>query len=124
MWRSTVVLVLALLCGCAAPRPGRSSGPADAVASWYGRRHHGRPTASGVIYDMHGLTAAHPSLPLGTLVRVTNLTNDRRVVLRITDRGPFVQGRSLDVSYGAARALGMLEQGVVPVRLEVLSTTE
>lgn len=72
---------------------------------------------------MHGLTAAHRTLPLGSRVRVTNLENSRTVVVRITDRGPYVPGRLIDLSYAAAKALGMLDRGVVPVRLEVLSST-
>ena len=90
------------------------------MASWYGPRFHGRRTANGELYDQHGLSAAHRSLPLGSRVRVTNLANGRAVVLRINDRGPFVRGRSLDLSYGAARALRMVERGTTRVRIEVL----
>jgi rare lipoprotein A len=89
-------------------------------ASWYGRPHHGRRTASGETYDMHKLTAAHRTLPLGTRVLVTNLENGRTVEVRINDRGPFVVNRVLDLSYAAARRLGALEDGVIPVRLRVL----
>ena len=105
--------------GCVAV-PTREGG----VASWYGSRHHGRPTASGDAFDMRALTAAHRSLPLGTRVRVTNLENGRTVVVRITDRGPYVPGRLIDLSHAAAKALDILERGVARVQLEVLSATE
>jgi rare lipoprotein A len=90
-------------------------------ASWYGGKFHGRQTASGEIYDMHGISAAHKTLPLGTRVRVTNLNNDRQLVVRVNDRGPFVKGRIIDCSREAARQLGYLEAGVTPVRIEVVS---
>lgn len=90
------------------------------LASWYGRDFHGRPTASGEIYNMYGLSAAHRTLPLGTIVKVTNLKNGRDVKVVINDRGPFVEGRLIDLSYEAAKRLDMVEDGVVPVRLEVL----
>src|SRR6266700_1890304 len=77
------------------------------TASWYGDYFQGRTTASGEPYDMYDLTAAHPSLPLGTRIRVTNLRNGRAVILRVNDRGPVVDGRIIDVSYGAAQILGM-----------------
>jgi rare lipoprotein A len=89
-------------------------------ASWYGEFHHGRRTASGEPYDMHALTAAHRSLPFGTRLRVVNLVNDRKVEVRVNDRGPAVPGRILDLSYGAARVLGAVEAGVVPVQIVVL----
>ncbi|HWP56914.1 MAG TPA: septal ring lytic transglycosylase RlpA family protein [Candidatus Acidoferrales bacterium] len=91
------------------------------IASWYGPGFHGRQTASGAIYDQHELTAAHPTLPLGTRVMVTNLENGRSVEVVINDRGPFLKGRIIDLSYAAARALGMIGPGTIPVRLEVLS---
>jgi len=91
-------------------------------ASWYGvpDGFHGRMTASGEIFDAYGLTAAHRSLPFGTRVKVTNLNNGRNVVVRITDRGPFVGGRVIDLSQGAASRVGMISSGTAPVRLEVL----
>jgi len=89
-------------------------------ASWYGEAHHGRLTASGERYDMHAMTAAHPTLAFGTRVRVTNLANGRRAVVRINDRGPFRRGRIIDVSYAAARELKMIGPGVARVRLVVL----
>jgi rare lipoprotein A len=90
------------------------------VASWYGEKFHGNPTASGEIYDMFQLTAAHRTLPLGTYVMVTNLENDRSVELKINDRGPFVRGRIIDLSYAAARAVDMVEKGTAKVRVEIL----
>ena len=89
-------------------------------ASWYGEAHHGRLTASGERYDMHALTAAHRSLPFGTRLRVVNLANDRTVDVRVNDRGPVISGRILDLSYGAARALGAVQAGIIPVRITVL----
>jgi rare lipoprotein A len=117
--------------GCASAPPRRStisvvspsapSGPTyEGKASWYGREQHGGPTASGEKFNMNALTAAHRTLRLNTRVRVINLRNGREVVVRINDRGPYSRGRIIDVSFAAARALGMIEAGVVPVRIEVL----
>jgi rare lipoprotein A len=111
--------------GCALLRPQPEpppvvSGTQVGVASWYGPGFHGRPTASGEIFDQRAMTAAHPSLPLGSRARVTSLTNDRAVHVRINDRGPFVGGRIVDLSYAAARELQMIGPGVMRVRLEVL----
>jgi rare lipoprotein A len=88
------------------------------VASWYGKKFHGRTTASGERYDMHDMTAAHPTLPFGVHATVTNLENGRSVKVKINDRGPFVKGRIIDVSYAAAKKLGIVEQGVARVRVE------
>lgn len=90
------------------------------LASWYGDAFDGRPTATGERFDMHALTAAHKTLPLPGLVEVTNLANGRRVVLRVNDRGPFVDGRIIDLSRGAAEALDMLSRGVGEVRVRYL----
>lgn len=90
------------------------------MASWYGDRFHGRPTATGEPFDMNALTAAHKTLPLPGLVEVTNLANGRSVVLRINDRGPFVDGRIIDLSRAAAQELGLLDQGVGRVRVRYL----
>jgi len=90
------------------------------TASWYGEYFQGRDTASGEPYDMYDLTAAHPTLPLGTFVRVTNLRNGKAVVLRVNDRGPIVEGRIIDVSYGAAQILGMSGRGIQRVRLDLV----
>ncbi|MBE9200628.1 MULTISPECIES: septal ring lytic transglycosylase RlpA family protein [unclassified Nodularia (in: cyanobacteria)] len=90
------------------------------LASFYGRGFAGRPTATGERFNPEGMTAAHRSLPFGTRVRVTNTRNGRSVVVRINDRGPFIRGRVIDVSTGAARNLGMINSGVAPVKVEVL----
>src|SRR5581483_9063673 len=92
------------------------------TASWYGEYFVGKPTASGEPYDMYEFTAAHPTLPLGTFVRVTNLRNKKSVVVRVNDRGPVVDGRIIDLSYNAARALGMKARGIQRVRLDLLPT--
>jgi rare lipoprotein A len=92
------------------------------IASWYGGVFNGRKTASGERYDMYAMTACHPTLPFGSVVRVVNLQNKRSVVVRITDRGDLVEeGRIIDLSYGAAQRLAMLKPGLAKVKLEVLS---
>lgn len=98
-------------------RPGRIE---KGQASWYGPNFHGRRTANGELYDMYGVSAAHKTLPFDTEVRVENLANGKKLVVRINDRGPFIRGRIIDLSLGAARKLDMVEAGVVPVRLTVL----
>jgi len=90
------------------------------IASWYGKDFHGRKTSNGETYDMHAMTAAHKTLPLGVNVRVTRLETGRSVVVRVNDRGPFVAGRIIDLSYSAARQLGIVEAGTAPVRVEAL----
>lgn len=90
------------------------------TASWYGDYFEGRPTASGEPFNMYDMTAAHLTLPLGTLVRVTNLRNHRSVIVRINDRGPYVDGRIVDLSYNAARVLRFDQQGLQRVRLDVI----
>jgi rare lipoprotein A len=94
------------------------------VASWYGASYHGRPTANGETYDMHALTAAHPTLQLPSVVRVTNLANGRSLVLRVNDRGPFVKDRLIDLSWAAARELGFEEQGLAEVHVQYLGLAE
>jgi rare lipoprotein A len=94
------------------------------LASWYGEDFHGWPTANGERFDMDALTAAHRTLPLGTMVRVTNAENGRQVLLRINDRGPYVNGRILDLSRRAALELGMLEDGISPVQIDVVGLHE
>jgi rare lipoprotein A len=117
-------LALFTLAGCAATSPREVPGGSSVgLASWYGAWHHGRRAASGEVFDMHRLTAAHRSLPFGTRVRVTNLENGRSVVVRVTDRGPYVADRAIDLSREAARALGMLRPGLARVRLELLPET-
>lgn len=88
------------------------------VASWYGRQFHGRKTASGEAFDMNAMTAAHRSLPLNCYIRVTNKTNGKSVVVKVTDRGPFHGNRILDLSYGAAKQLGITNSGTAKVNIE------
>ena len=124
--------LLALLAGCSravlttppatpSPEPPAAGIEEVGLASWYGAPHHGRRTASGEIYDMNQMTAAHKTLPFGTRLLVTNRGTSRSAEVRINDRGPFVKGRILDVSYAAARQLGVTAEGVFPVRLRVIS---
>lgn len=89
-------------------------------ASWYGKKFHGRKTSNGEIYDMFAMTAAHKNLPIPSYVKVTNLENNRAVVVRVNDRGPFHDGRVIDLSYAAAKKLGFHEQGTAKVRVEIL----
>ncbi|EQB62614.1 MAG: hypothetical protein RBG1_1C00001G0193 [candidate division Zixibacteria bacterium RBG-1] len=90
------------------------------LASYYAHKFHGRATASGEIYDMYKFTAAHPQLPFGTLVKVTNLKNKKSVILKVNDRGPVSKKRIIDVSYKAAQELGFVREGLVKVRLEIV----
>ncbi|WP_084327674.1 septal ring lytic transglycosylase RlpA family protein [Salinarimonas rosea] len=121
---STALLSTPLLAPQSQAHPvGGAAGAIHAAtvhASWYGPGFHGRRTASGERYDMDALTAAHKTLPFGTKVRVTNVANGKSIVVRITDRGPFVRGREIDLSRGAARAVGMIASGTAQVRIEVL----
>ncbi len=90
------------------------------VTGWYGGDFDGQPTANGETYDMYATTAAHPTLPLGSIIRVVNTRNHRSQIVRINDRGPYVEGRELDVSYEVARRLGFDEKGLAKVRIELL----
>jgi rare lipoprotein A len=101
------------------PAPPQPSFTQTGLASFYGRAHDGKVTASGERFDPRGFTAAHRSLALGSRVRVTNLGNGQAVIVKITDRGPFVRGRIIDVSLAAAQALGITDKGLAQVRLEV-----
>ncbi len=101
------------------PPPVRST--QQGWASWYGPRFHGRRTANGERFNKFHLTAAHRTLPFGTRVRVTNLQNGRSIVVRINDRGPYIQGRIIDLSYAAARQLDMHHQGIIQVKVEILN---
>jgi rare lipoprotein A len=94
--------------------------PQVGTASWYGKRFHGRQTASGDTYDMFQFTAASRTLPLGTLVKVTNLRNSKWVIVKVNDRGPYVGKRIMDVSYGAAQMMGFRQRGLERVRLEIV----
>jgi rare lipoprotein A len=104
-----------------APAPAPSGYSEEGNASWYGVPFHGRRASNGEIYDMYKLTAAHRTFPFETMVRVTNLSNGKSTVVRITDRGPFVDNRIIDLSLAAAREVDSVGAGVVPVRVEVLS---
>ena len=106
----------------AIPSPVVGSLPEVGVASWYGHPYHGRASASGEIYNMEQMTAAHRTLPFGTWVRVFNLDNDKTVDVRINDRGPFVDNRVIDLSHAAARVIGMIGPGLARVRLEIMAT--
>jgi rare lipoprotein A len=129
---TAVLAILSLsigLSGACAQRKAPSSSPTPleharaetGLASWYGKAHQGLRTASGERFDMHALTAAHRSLPFGTIVRVTELESGRSVKVRINDRGPFRADRILDLSYEAARKLGILERGTARVKITVLA---
>ena len=136
LYRLPLLLMLIGLAGCATrtsspPAPALPSAPQEpsapealftqtGLASFYGRAHDGKTTANGDSFDPQGFTAAHRTLAFGTLVRVTNLENGQTVTVKITDRGPFVRGRIIDVSLAAAQVLGMTDRGVTRVRLEAL----
>lgn len=117
------VLAAGLLAGCAtttrleSPNRGTTQ---KGLASWYGAKFHGRPTASGEIYDMNRISAAHKQLPLGTVVLVKNQDNGKKLRVPINDRGPFIKGRIIDLSVGAARQLEMFGQGLANVRIKVV----
>jgi rare lipoprotein A len=108
-----------LIAGCAGLQ--QTSREETGVASYYGEQFRGRATASGERYDPDKLTAAHPSYPMGTRVRVTNLKNSRSVVVRLNDRGPYKAGRIIDLSAHAAREIGMLVDGITRVRIQVVA---
>ena len=130
--RYTVVGLGLALCalaasGCASSKSTRQTTAPPApgtrivgLASWYGQRHQGHATASGEVYDMNKLTAAHRTMPFGTRLRVTNVENGRSVVVHVNDRGPWVNDRVLDVSLAAARTLGMIGHGITKVEIVVL----
>jgi rare lipoprotein A len=94
------------------------------IASWYGAPYHNRRGSNGEIYDMHAMTAAHRTLPLGSIVRVTCVANGESAIVRITDRGPFIEGRIIDLSQAAAQKIGLVRKGTAQVRLEVLKTPQ
>jgi len=116
-----VLSLILVITACARLPRARREGVEVGIASWYGEEFHGRPTSSREVFDMNDMTAAHRSLPFGTHVMVTNLENDRSVVVRINDRGPFVRGRIIDLSYAAARVVGLIGPGTARVRLEILN---
>jgi rare lipoprotein A len=104
--------------------PEQPSMTETGVASWYGAKHHGKRTANGEIFNQNQFTAAHPTLPFGTRVKVINLDNGNSVQVRINDRGPYKRGRIIDVSRAAAKALGMVQGGIAMVRIEKVSESE
>jgi rare lipoprotein A len=106
---------------------GRDNKPVQVetgIASWYGAPYHNRRGSNGEVYDMNAMTAAHRTLPLGSIVRVTNLDSDKSAVVRITDRGPFIEGRIIDLSQAAAKQIGLVQKGTGRVRVEVLKTPQ
>jgi len=121
-----IIMGLVFLVSCAKtpriPKPDFShkQGGEYVTSSWYGKKFHGRPTSSGERYDMYGLTAAHKTMKFGTKLRVTNPDTDQSVVVTVNDRGPFIRGRDLDLSYGAAKKIGHLKKGVGKVWIEYL----
>ncbi len=117
------VVVAAFLAACGPREVNHGKPPFEQVgmASYYARSLHGRQTASGERYNENALTAAHPRLPFGTRLKVTNLKNGRSVEVRVNDRGPFVKRRVIDLSYAAARKLEMLQDGVVRVEIRILA---
>jgi len=125
-----VFLAVLAAAGCGRSQPVRATVPPapvpgvyaeQGIASWYGVPFHGRRAANGEVYDMNQPTAAHRTLPFGSMVRVSNLDNGRQTEVRVTDRGPFVEGRIIDLSFAAARAVDMVGAGIARVRLELLS---
>ena len=119
MLRAAVVALVLWGCAYAPTYTGRPY--QEGFASYYGKKFHGKKTASGEIFNMYDMTAAHRTLPFGTYVRVTNLENGRSVVVRINDRGPFAKGRIIDLSYAAAKRLGIIHKGVAKVRIDIVA---
>lgn len=130
---SYIFLFSIILLGCSSSKPTLSSSTEQGIvepsrvgdiqygiSSYYADKFHGRRTANGEIYDMYGVSAAHPTLPLNSVVRVTNLENNKTIELRINDRGPFIKNRILDCSYGAAIKLGFMINGTAMVKVQVL----
>jgi rare lipoprotein A len=111
-----VTLLLTLSNTACAKHPKVQTGK----GSWYGKKFHGRTTANGEKYNMYALTAAHKKLPFNTMVKVTNLSNNRSVIVRINDRGPYAKGRIIDLSYLGAKKLGYINKGVAKLKVEVL----
>ncbi|HHM02826.1 MAG TPA: septal ring lytic transglycosylase RlpA family protein [Caldithrix abyssi] len=130
------LIVNSLIFSCANGRGLRQSAHADGrhgfrgramentirgLASYYGKKFHGRTTANGEVFNMYAYTAAHKSLAFGTMLEVTNLSNGKKVVVRINDRGPFVRNRILDLSYAAAKEIGMLRSGTAEIEARIIS---
>lgn len=94
------------------------------ICSYYGKKFHGKKTANGETFDMYGFTAAHPDLPFGTKLEIKNLSNNKKVIVRVNDRGPFVKGRILDLSYAAADAIGMISAGTAEIEAQIIFKPE
>ena len=126
--RLLTFLILVTGVGCAIfmfpPNDYRVGYRQKGMASWYGEPFHGRRTANGEVYDMNQLSAAHRTLPFTSTIKVTNLDNQRTVVVKVNDRGPFIRGRILDLSYAAAQAIGMDQTGIAPIFLEIIQMDE
>ena len=123
MKQLVIIIILLFLASCVSAPPSKyrpRRGGEFVTASWYGQEFHGRPTSSGERYDMYGLTAAHKTMKFGTKLRVTNPDTGRSAVVIVNDRGPFIRGRDLDLSYGAAKRIGLEEKGVGKVKIEYL----
>jgi rare lipoprotein A len=114
-----ILIILSSLYACStAPKKDSFRGTRSVTASYYGLKFNGRPTASGEIFDMYAMTCAHKKMPFGTKLRVTNPDNNKSVIVTVNDRGPFIRGRDLDLSFGAARKIGFVAKGVGRVRIE------
>jgi rare lipoprotein A len=114
-------MLIVFLYSCASPHHSNDSPDQSGkyvIASWYGKKFNGKRTASGERFDMHAMTCAHKTLPFGTKLRVTNPDNNKSVIVTVNDRGPFIHGRQLDLSYGAAKKIGIVRQGVERVKIE------
>ena len=116
----TKYIILALLVAFSAPAYAKNKKVQIGKGSWYGKRFQGRLTANGERYNMYAYTAAHKTLPFNTIVKVTNLKNNRSITVRINDRGPYVKGRIIDLSYLAAKKLGYVNKGVAKLKVKVL----
>jgi len=112
----SLILTAFALSGCAMGYYQRG------IACWYGKEYHGKPTANGEVYNMYSMTAAHRTLPFGTIVRVRDVKTGRTVDVRINNRGPFVRGRIIDLSYAAAVKMDMIEKGLIPVEITILKS--
>mgnify|MGYP001155466675 CR=1 FL=1 len=119
-WLIFIAMPIIFLSSCARMEYFPRSGVQTGMASWYGAEFHGKKTSNKEIYNMYDMTAAHNTLPFGTYVMVTNLSNGKSAIVRINDRGPFVENRIIDLSYAAAKVLDMIDTGTAPVKIEVL----
>ncbi len=120
-----VITVIMAALTCAAPSlAGKEAYTEEGLASWYGKKFQGKKTASGEKFNMRKLTAAHRTLPFGTRVKVTRIENGKSVVVKINDRGPFVEGRIIDLSKAAAKKLDMINTGVARVRIKVVKSAQ